>query len=671
MDERLDKPIDKLTQQIGILADKIKGTQSVIPADGGSTFKKEEPAILTPNEKSRERQKAIEFGKALGIGIHAPKGKLEDLTPSAISPTIAATSASQKQKEETKKGGGLFSSILGSLGTVGTIIGVVGLLAILKDSIVPIIQIVTDFFSNVLANLPAIIKGLGATVPPILDSLFTGFSKLQPIISNVIDAFKFSLTSVLDKLPIIITQIEELIPPIINALFTGFNQIGALLPPIIYTVFEGISKLEPIITGLLDAFKFVFISVLDKLPTIIKEIGAIIPPIIESILIGLNNAAPGIAIIIEAVKLLFTSVLEKLPPLIKEIGAIIPPIIDSILTGLSNTAPGIAIIIDAVKLLFTEVLEKLQPVLDTLLKGVKEFAELVLPYIKSTLELIVPIVNSVSSGISLLITSLGSGISSVLDSMSNIIKTSGDTIVNIANSVSDSISRFFGNLADTILRLNGVDTAKLKEIGPALASIGSGLAQFGSGGLIQSALSGLGSLFGADSPFKQFEKLGEIAPKIQSIPKSLEELSKYKDLELLKDLNLDKQTISINNLNAAAWNLKGTLEKMKNIKLPDLGDIKNQNANTATDSANNELVISTKNILVESRNQVNLLQRISDNTYNANLLLQNLNNRSVNPSSQSISINQQANTNNLTKFNRSEFDIETSPMYNMSNSTTK
>ncbi|MGA1049419.1 MAG: hypothetical protein ACO3UU_15560, partial [Minisyncoccia bacterium] len=75
---------------------------------------------------------------------------------------------------------------------------------------------------------------------------------------------------------------------------------------------------------------------------------------------------------------------------------------------------------------------------------------------------------------------------------------------------------------------------------------------------------------------------------------------------------------------------------------------------------NDELITDTKQILIESRKQVNLLQKIEENTYNANLLLQKLNNR---PSQQSTT----NNTRNLIKFNRSEFDIEASPAFNFGN----
>ena len=208
-------------------------------------------------------------------------------------------------------------------------------------------------------------------------------------------------------------------------------------------------------------------------------------------------------------------------------------------------APAIEKIIGAFSDFYGNILEKMPPI------------------IKEIGILITGVVDSVSSGVGLLITTLSTGITNVLNSIKGIIKESGDTIVNIANGVSDSISRFFERLADTILKLNGVDTDKLKQIGPALSSIGKGLLEFGGKGLIGEILTGIGSLFGADSPLEKFEKLGEVAPKIQSIPKALEELSKYKDIEFLNKTDIDSKKTSINDLNDATWRLKGTLDKLK------------------------------------------------------------------------------------------------------------
>ena len=76
------------------------------------------------------------------------------------------------------------------------------------------------------------------------------------------------------------------------------------------------------------------------------------------------------------------------------------------------------------------------------------------------------------------------------------------------------------------------------------------------------------------------------------------------------------------------------------------------------------LISDTREILLESRKQVNLLQRIVDNTYNANLLLQKLNNKS---GQSTTNVYQSRFNDKPIKFNRSEFDLETLPNYNLQN----
>ncbi len=212
-------------------------------------------------------------------------------------------------------------------------------------------------------------------------------------------------------------------------------------------------------------------------------------------------------------------------------------------------APAIEKIMGAFSNFYGNILEKMPPIIEEI--GI----------------LVTGVIDSVSGGVNSLINTLSEGVTRVLDGVKGIIKESGDTIVNIANGVSDSISRFFDKLADTILKLNGVDTTKLKEIGPALADIGSGLAKFGAGGFFENILSGLGSLFGADSPLEKFEKLGAVAPEISKLPDALEELNKFKDLKF-ELLNVDSTAKSFKDLNSAAWNLKGTMEKLRDSNKP-------------------------------------------------------------------------------------------------------
>ena len=269
-------------------------------------------------------------------------------------------------------------------------------------------------------------------------------------------------------------------------------------------------------------------------------------------------------------------------------------------------APGIEKIIGAFSNFYGNILEKMPPLVEEI--GI----------------LITGVIDSISGGVNSMIDTLSGGVTRVLDGVKGIIKESGDTIVNIANGVSDSISRFFDKLADTILKLNGVDTAKLKEIGPALSSIGSGLLAFGGKGFIGNVLSGLGSLFGADSPLEKFQKLGEVAPKIQSLPKALEELSKYTNFKFLNEVDIDASTTSIKNLNDAAWNLKGTLQQLRDVDVqsivnlskftPDMVKLSNSAASLRSNEVNPLKDFTEEKIEVLSKINNALLNLITTTT---------------------------------------------------------
>lgn len=69
-------------------------------------------------------------------------------------------------------------------------------------------------------------------------------------------------------------------------------------------------------------------------------------------------------------------------------------------------------------------------------------------------------------------------------------------------------------LAKGMVIMNDIDALNLALLGPGLASIAVGMAAFSAGGLISGVLDGLGSLFGADSPFDKIAKLGAAAPAI-------------------------------------------------------------------------------------------------------------------------------------------------------------
>lgn len=131
MEDSLAKPIELLSKQIAFLGEKIKGTQSIVPSDGGSSFKDKEVLTpnLTPTETNREKQKAIIFGKALGIGVYTPKGKLEDLTPDAIKAVTASATVAKQQEA----GMGILKLIGGILGVGANLLALTSAYKFLRE----------------------------------------------------------------------------------------------------------------------------------------------------------------------------------------------------------------------------------------------------------------------------------------------------------------------------------------------------------------------------------------------------------------------------------------------------------------------------------------------------------------------------------------------------------
>ena len=73
--------------------------------------------------------------------------------------------------------------------------------------------------------------------------------------------------------------------------------------------------------------------------------------------------------------------------------------------------------------------------------------------------------------------------------------------------------------------LNDVDAGNVALMGPALVSLAVGMAAFSAGGLVGSIMDGLGSLFGADSPFDKIANLGKAAVPIIEMTKSMDGMS--------------------------------------------------------------------------------------------------------------------------------------------------
>ena len=117
-------------------------------------------------------------------------------------------------------------------------------------------------------------------------------------------------------------------------------------------------------------------------------------------------------------------------------------------------------------------------------------------------------------------------------------------------------------IADSFVKLKDVPVSVLLAVGPALAAIGAGLTVFSGGSLFSSILNGIGSLFGATSPFDKIIELGKAAPGVEKLANALKELAAVKDFNILGNLDVDRTIKNINNINEALWNLLGTQKRV-------------------------------------------------------------------------------------------------------------
>ncbi len=585
MEDRLERPIDRLTHQINILGEKIKGTQSIIPSDGGSTFKREDAPVLTPREKSRERQKAIEFGKALGIGSYAPKGKLEDLTPSAIKSTVVAA-ASQKQSGEF--------SILGMIGkAIGSIfkaLSYVSLYKLLK---------------------PYIEKWIGKNV--VTDTLF---SILDPIV-GIIDSLKEMFVKWFkNKFPETYRVISNITDTINSAFSWMWEKTQGL-----FNWVKGFFKAEDKQKFLSDSWE----EAKGNIKNFIEEkFGTGTLTFITDIWHSLNNGLTQIKNFINAPdkqKFLSDSWEEvkiSIKEWFKSIGMKF--------TGEDGKELGF---FDAlIKFIKENVYEKhLKVHVDGIVKEIKEL-------IKDSLK-------------GLIGEERIKRINSAIDTVTSVVK-----VLGVVGTILSEFAEFIKN--PTGYLVNKAVPVLSEKIGNAIGEIKKTLDMQAEGKT-------------ASSPLNTTDK---VTPSNATVtPTSIQQVPKTLNLPLNQVMAPVTPTgpgLSITPSNTKTANdflvsKKGEFVNFSNqdnvIGFKDGGSV-----DRVLSRKDDALITDTKQILIESRKQVSLLQKIAANTYNANLLLQKLNNR---PAQQPSRAN--TGTSNLVKFDRSEFDIDTSPNFNFAN----
>ena len=77
------------------------------------------------------------------------------------------------------------------------------------------------------------------------------------------------------------------------------------------------------------------------------------------------------------------------------------------------------------------------------------------------------------------------------------------------------------SILTSLAKANDISLSTIMGIGPALLGMSLGMAALTAGGLLTNVLDGLGSLFGAKSPFEKLNELGRAGPGIASIAGSL------------------------------------------------------------------------------------------------------------------------------------------------------
>lgn len=555
---------------------------------------------LSPEESIKVDKIAVRFGKILKVGAFSegPEAR-RNVGTKAISEKVEGIDIATKAKDskDSKDSGGL-GGFLGKLGIAAAVIG--GLLLAFKDNegVQKVLAKFSEVFSDLYNKFMLFIEDTDWSA--LLDKFgkVVGFlaEKIKQFINMDWDALDLAVVGIVAIIGGVVgIKILAFLATLSGSLLTAAIGVGIMvaalyglakiLPMFEKINWETIGKAGAALAGLgaigllgtklivgavgIGALALALFGVskaLEKWEEIDWEtigkagaalaglgaIGAVLGIFIKPVLLGavallalgaalyvvalaVDKIAPGLTKLIGAVANFYEKVLEKLPPIIAEIGKLVIGVLDSIFTG--------------IYLIISKILDSIIGSIDSVANG-----------ISTVLDNITGLLGEVGKVLTGVLDSLSSGISTVLDSIKDLIGSAGDVIVKIADRVSDSISKFFDKLSESILKLNGVDTDKLKQIGPALKSIGEGLLSFGTKGLLGEILTGLGSLFGADSPLEKFQKLGEVAPKIQSIPKALEELSKYKNLEFLT--NIDSKEASINKLNKSLYKLKGTVDKL-------------------------------------------------------------------------------------------------------------
>lgn len=197
-------------------------------------------------------------------------------------------------------------------------------------------------FSAIIEVIPAIVEGLVALLPTIID--FIGNVMIPQMLSQMSLLFEQLLTVFGEVMPTIIQAFTNLIPVLVQT-------IADLAPKLITTL---LGMLPLILSAALDLFMALVDAVVTITPQIIQTLVGLLPQLVDSIvsmLPGILAAAIELfTAIVEALPIilpmLITAVLDLLPEIIDALISMLPALIDGafqlftgIIMGLQNVIP--------------------------------------------------------------------------------------------------------------------------------------------------------------------------------------------------------------------------------------------------------------------------------------------------------------------------------------------
>ena len=280
-------------------------------------------------------------------------------------------------------------------------------------------------------------------------------------------------------------------------------------------------------------------------------------------------ASPGF----EAFGKMLKDILKGAIPVIKAIGDAISTVLDHVAPIISIFIKGIGDIIGVIGKVIKDNEATVQKALDTI-GGIFSSAFDVIIRAWDTFNETLQVVISKISGI---IDSLGGAIKGIMHEAGDIIDTVGKNIIGTIDSIYNGISKVIDKIGafrtssmeattSQIERLSLIPADKLSATAKSLKQITAALGEFGSETFVEAIRSGIGSLFGAESPIEKITALGKAAPGVGVLAENMKMLSEYSDLKLFKSIDVDAVVDSIEGINTALFRLTGTQEKLNKSK---------------------------------------------------------------------------------------------------------